>query len=1243
MAKKILGLDLGLQSVGWAVVEMDDSDTPPQPPIVAAGVRIFPPAEVQKTSESPGLKRRTCRGQRRRLRRLRGRMNKIRVLFLKHGLLSADYNTNPTGKPIINLAKINTLHQEQNRAQGYDLWKLRVAALERKLEPEEWVAVLTQLAKRRGFKSNRKIPKEAKDDTGKMLTEANKNKELLSEKYQTVGEMLAKDERFAKNGVQIKRNKGDKIKRKKGSETDQEPADKPTAKAKPEHYTRTVLREQLGEEIIKLFECQRGFGNLHSGEELEKEYLKIWGYQQHFDQGNIEEMVGECPFEKDQKRAPKVSYTAESCRAWQDINHKLKNRNITKNKSRPITDEEKQLIFKRAQTAEKLTYADVRKLLKLNHCEGVVYKFKDVFYRSEDKQFATKIKTMVLSPKDKNDKTPPPKISDAKQKEIYDYGLADLSITYADIRRILALDERFYIKGCKLAEDPAKAEAKEFYKFPGFKKLRSALGEHWQKITDSHEQRAEKFAELAELAELCMFTSGEYKSTMLAEKFSSEIAHALKETTLPCEDEKETFTAMSGTYQIWQAAKGELWELLLQHPQTLDTIAEAVTYYKEDSNIRQHLQPLKEQYAEKDFAAIEELALCLNFSGIAGLSLVALRNILPHLQQGWVYSDACEKAGYEHSRPQTFVKRKKLPIIIDAQKARHLSPEMQQKLESGEAVKLEISNPRVLRAITQARKIINAVLEKHPDIDQVHIELLRDVARSPDERRKIKKGQDNFRAEKEHVFQRLKDSFPGHHPKSNDILKMRLWLAQDGFCPYSGKYMEQERLLDAGAFEIDHILPLSRSMDDSNNNKVLCLTAENRQKGNKIPYEYLGGNAQRWQEFHARVKNYPIGRRERMEKIEFNREQAQEHQDKWVESPESKWIAREFKNLIENHLQFANDKTGDNKKRVQTRNGTLTSFLRAQWGIHKSRDTHRHHALDAIVLACSTQSLVQRVSKWSKRKELWKTDEKAGVETVDPETGEIVETHFQEKNIPVPWGTLGYFHQDVLDSVSKVFVSQPARRKMSGEAHAETLDKQDKTSQHPKVRHGTPKKHGIPKDWSILRTDVFYKQGKYYLSLVRPYHLVKGELPQHYIAKSNEQGGKLDESFEFQFSLFPGDAVCIRKKADKPIKERFPPDEAHAGVLWGKDDKFITVVGYFRMTNATHGQITIEAHDKSWPEKEKASFHPGVQGLLSIQKLEIPLLGDVCINDIVQKEKFVVKEKKRRGLAKPGSRKPGKA
>lgn len=282
--------------------------------------------------------------------------------------------------------------------------------------------------------------------------------------------------------------------------------------------------------------------------------------------------------------------------------------------------------------------------------------------------------------------------------------------------------------------------------------------------------------------------------------------------------------------------------------------------------------------------------------------------------------------------------------------------------------------------------------------------------------------------------------------------------------------MDLNRLLEAGYVEIDHALPYSRSFDDSKNNKVLVLTRENRDKGNRTPFEYLGGaeNSERWQRYVAFVeanKAYRLAKRTRLLRKDFGAKEAEEFRERNLN--DTRYICRFFKNYVEQHLKLAE---GSEAKRCVVVSGQLTNFLRARWGLLKVRsDSDRHHALDAAVVAACSHSMVQRLSNYSRTREL----EQVRDGFVDIETGEIVNPamHRQlREHFPDPWpyfrnelkarleidspeqlreelSVLGSYSEEELSKVKPLFVSRAPQRRNGGAAHQATI------YALPKVRH----------------------------------------------------------------------------------------------------------------------------------------------------------------------------------------------
>jgi CRISPR-associated endonuclease Csn1 len=189
MSERILGLDLGIASIGWGALETGEPGGP-DGRVIAAGVRTFDAPLVDKTGEPKSAPRRAARGQRRVIRRRRQRMNAVRRLLHNNGLL-----------PDVSR---DALHDALRRISPPGAhppatpWSLRAAAHDRALTADELAVVLGHIARHRGFRSNSKSEgnaANAADETSKMKKAMEQTREGLA-KYRSFGEMLATDDKF---------------------------------------------------------------------------------------------------------------------------------------------------------------------------------------------------------------------------------------------------------------------------------------------------------------------------------------------------------------------------------------------------------------------------------------------------------------------------------------------------------------------------------------------------------------------------------------------------------------------------------------------------------------------------------------------------------------------------------------------------------------------------------------------------------------------------------------------------------------------------------------------------------------------------------------------------------------------------------------------------------------------------------------------------------------------------------------
>ncbi len=501
------------------------------------------------------------------------------------------------------------------------------------------------------------------------------------------------------------------------------------------------------------------------------------------------------------------------------------------------------------------------------------------------------------------------------------------------------------------------------------------------------------------------------------------------ESINPLEGESKVFCSLKSYHdfkKIFQ--KNGVWEDIKNDSELLDTLGYAVTFYKNEDDLNEYLQSKKVPQAVLD--SVSEMP---DYSQVIHISIKALRKINPFLEKGLVYSEACNEAGYNHSDVDSgHDKKLKLPVIdID-----------------DDAPK----NPVVFRGLAQARKVVNAIVDKYGSPARVHIEFARDVGKSAEERNKIDRNIKETEAQRIREREEFKEQF-GFEPRGDDLIKYRLYRDQNGQCAYSQKPLDLNRLFEPGYAEVDHVLPYSRSFDNSYRNRVLVLSHENQHKQNRTPFEWFGDDTERWAKYEAWVNaTYKHDRKKANILLDKTFEK---RQNDWFERnlSDTKYIARFFAGFIRRHLKLSDP---SDQAPVMCFSGQVTALARGLWGLSKFREENDlHHAVDACVIAALTPGRIQAITKYHQANETGRIEK-----FIDPETGEIIE-NIGGKNFvfPEPWR---HFRKEVLarlsdDPVSeieklqlesykdnppnirRVFVSRMPIRKTSGEIHKETI------------------------------------------------------------------------------------------------------------------------------------------------------------------------------------------------------------
>ncbi|MDA8127565.1 MAG: type II CRISPR RNA-guided endonuclease Cas9 [Betaproteobacteria bacterium] len=723
---------------------------------------------------------------------------------------------------------------------------------------------------------------------------------------------------------------------------------------------------------------------------------------------------------------------------------------------------------------------------------------------------------------------------------------------------------------------------------------------------------------------------------------------------LPAWQELHKLLKDKGLETEWQGMAGAA---LAGNPELLDSMAWVLSVYKDDVEVERELGKLNPPGGQAMIDALGEV----HFDKFSNLSLKALRQIVPHMETGLRYDEACESAGYHHS--QLFK--------LGEGDERYLPPFYSGRDKNGRMVfndDMDIPrNPVVLRALNQARKVMNALIREYGSPASVHIEMARDLSRPMDERSKIKKLQDEYRDKND----KDKAAFAAEYgipAKSREFEKFQLYREQQGKCAYSLEPLDLNRVLhDIGYAEVDHALPYSRSFDDSKNNKVLVLARENRNKGNATPYEYLDGanDSERWRQFGAWVegnKTYRLAKRTRLLRKNFGTEEAKDFSERNLN--DTRYICKFFKNYIERYLKLADD--GESKRCVVL-SGQLTAFLRARWGLMKIRsDSDRHHALDAVVVAVCSHNMVKRLSDYSRRKEL----EAVRDGFVDLATGEIVShaMHRQLKeHFPDPWPDfrdelearlfkddpaqlriavegLGTYSQNALDALRPLFVSRAVQRRRGGALHQDTIRSArllNKGQSHVSVQLQKLKTSDLdnivgasdPRNSTLIellrmRLDEHNGDGK--KAFAEPIYKPSApgkKAPQIRTVKlastqksgMHVRGGVADLGDMLHVAVYRHarkhliEPVYAANKEIRVASSCIPDDAEFLFYLTKNDYVRVTLgdichEGYFVMYESD-GRMTLRAHDQ--PKSDKEYFRKGVTSATQIEKYHVDILGNL--------------------------------
>lgn len=338
-----------------------------------------------------------------------------------------------------------------------------------------------------------------------------------------------------------------------------------------------------------------------------------------------------------------------------------------------------------------------------------------------------------------------------------------------------------------------------------------------------------------------------------------------------------------------------------------DTVSEILLRNKTDGRIKEVCE--KEGWPSSVVDAILE---CKDCTAVINLSLDICRKVAEPLRNGKMYDKALEEIGYKHS--------------VKARSGNG-SGEMPHLPEINEALTkmgVRLTNPVVRHTLVQMRKVVNAVIDTYGCPDAFSIELARELKKNFQERKDIRneqlESQEGNIREKTEILEKFGPNFATITSVNRDaLLRYKLYKQQGGFSPYTNQPIRIDKIFDGNEYQIDHILPYSRSFDDSFNNKVLVEAFANQEKGSKTPLEWKHKNCEPLYAY-LRAHYLPIAKQ--------NHLLAKEISDDFISKDlnDTSYLSRLTKQLIEFYLL-------PEGKFCQTVPGGVTSNLRKLWGI----------------------------------------------------------------------------------------------------------------------------------------------------------------------------------------------------------------------------------------------------------------------------------------------------------------------
>lgn len=972
--KKILGLDLGTTSIGWAYVNEAESENETSK-IIKTGVRVIPLSIDEQTNFEKGkpittnADRTSKRSARRNLDRYQDRRKNLVACLINENWITDSTKLNEDG--------IHTT---------FETWQLRSKAATEKLSLEEFARVLLHINKKRGYKSSRKAKNE---EEGSLIDGMDVAKELMSRNITPgifVYELLKEGKRFL---------------------PDFYPSDLRMEFERIFNFQKAFYPDVLTEEFFELI-----FGKVKTySSKLFREKYKIETADNKGkrDETKLRAYEWRSTGITEKLNIEEVAYVL--C----EINNDLSK---TSGYLGRISDRSKQLIFSN-QTIGQFVFEELQKNRHYSTANQVFYRqdyineFEKIW--STQSQFYNLSNTLKTKLRDeiifyqRPLKSQKGLISfcEFEQKEIVDANGKKKIIGSRVIPRSAPLFQEFKIWQILQNIELKNSVTKEK------RRLREDEQNLLFEVLNCYNNLSDK--EVLKVLDLSNNYTINYKK-IEGNHTRNLLINALIEIVVQEGNDSRAMFGIDSESDVFSIEKTKLHPLevvknLKSALEALDIDSRILDFNSDlegkEYNMQKSYQLWHLLYSYDDFGkdntSIYEVFnrrfglsknhanRLLNLSlqdDYGSLSHKAIKKILPYLKTNDFY-EACNYAEYRHSKNSLTKEELEQRILDD-------------KLDL--LKKNSLRNPVVEKILNQLINVVNRIIE-HPEMgrpDEIRIELARELKKNAQERADLTKAVNDGKANHEKISKILQTEFGIKNPTRNDIIRYKLYeeLAPIGHKdPYEGKVIQKDKLFSK-EIDIEHIIPKALCFDDSFSNKTLAFRDFNIRKGDKTAIDFieqtsgeLGVN-----EFLDRIGILYNSKNETNRKISKSKylklqKTESEIGDGFIQRDlrESQYIAKKAKELL---FKIT--------KNVVSTTGSVTDKLREDWGIINvmkelnlekyravgmteiienrqgqrkeviqdwtKRNDHRHHAMDAITVAFTKHNHIQYLNYLNARR-----------------------------------------------------------------------------------------------------------------------------------------------------------------------------------------------------------------------------------------------------------------------------------